>query len=190
VNPAEIRELPDQHEGAEPAPLFVWLAIGSLLAFGAIYFFLNTGDGTLAGGDSRTPISAVAKAPPADGAAIFAQSCAACHQADGRGVPGAFPPLAGSPWVTGDEKTAVRIVLLGIQGPIDVKGATFNGMMPPWRDSLDDAQIAAVLSHVRSQFGNQAPAIRAETVAALRATYKGRPGPWTGGSELHAEAKR
>jgi mono/diheme cytochrome c family protein len=189
-NAPRARELPDPQEGAEPAPVSVWISILGLVVFGAAYFYLHTGDGSVAGGDSRTPVGARAEPAQANGAAIYAQSCAACHQPDGRGVPGAFPPLAGSEWVNGDEKTVVRIILLGIQGPITVQGKDYNGMMPPWREPLDDAQIAAVLSHVRSQWGNQAPAIRPETVAALRATYRDRRRPWQGGADLHAEARR
>jgi mono/diheme cytochrome c family protein len=188
VNQPRARELPDPREGDEPAPLFVWISILGLVVFGAVYFYRHTGDGRLAGGDSRTPVAAVRPAP-LNGATVYAQSCAACHQPDGRGVPGAFPPLAGSEWVNGDEKTVVRIALLGIQGPISVGGAAYDGMMPSWRDSLDDTQIAAVLSHVRSQWGNQAPAIQPQTVAALRATYANRRDPWRGGADLHAEAK-
>jgi mono/diheme cytochrome c family protein len=185
-NKPRARELPEPLEGAEPAPIFVWVSILGLVVFGAVYFWLHTGDGTVAGGDQRTPVAAATPATQADGAAVYAQSCASCHQPDGAGVPGAFPPLAGSEWVTGDEATAVRIALLGIQGPITVKGASYDGMMPPWRDSLDDAQIAAVLSHIRSQWGNQAPAISQETVAQLRAEYQGRQDPWKGGAELEA----
>lgn len=181
------REQPDPYEGAEPAPKAVWVAIAGLLAFGSVYYALYAGDGTLKGGDSRTPLrtEAVAAAPKAvDGAAVYTQSCAACHQAGGEGVAGAFPPLARASWVTGDEKTAARIVLLGLQGPIEVNGQTYNGVMPAWRDTLNDAQIAAVLTHVRSSFGNEAPAVSEETVAALRKEYQSRSEPWKGGAEL------
>lgn len=107
------------------------------------------------------------------------QTCAACHQANGRGVPGAFPPLAGSEFVTGAPEIPARIVLLGVQGPLTVRGQRFSGAMPPW-GSFSDADIAATLTYVRSQWGNSAPAVTAPQVAAVRAALAGRTRPWTG----------
>lgn len=193
INQPTARELSEPTEGNEPAPLFVWLSIFGLVLFGVIYFSLYTGDGSVAGGDMRSPVAAATEeqAPKqVNGAAVYNQTCASCHQANGAGVAGTFPPLAGASWVTGDEETLARIVLLGVQGPIEVKGATYNGVMPPWRDVLNDDQIAAVLTHIRSQWGNDAPAVSVETVAALRAKYQGRSESWQGGAELLAEAKR
>ena len=107
--------------------------------------------------------------------------CAACHQATGLGLPGAFPPLAGSEYVLGEEERVVRIVLRGLTGPVTVKGQTFNGAMPAWADQLSDAEIAAVLTYVRSSWGNSAEAITAEQVARERAATAGRTAPWTVG---------
>ena len=97
-----------------------------------------------------------AAAPVVDGAAIFAQNCAACHQAQGEGVPGAFPKLAGDAFVHGP---APKVAYLLTHG---------RGGMPSFANDLSDAQIAAVLSYVRSAWGNHAPPIAPATVAAAR----------------------
>jgi mono/diheme cytochrome c family protein len=104
--------------------------------------------------------------------------CSACHQQNGQGVPGAFPPLAGSEWVTGDPKIPIAIVLHGMQGPITVKGQEYNGVMMPWA-ALSDAQIAAIATYVRSSWGNTASAVTAADVAAVRAATASRKTQWT-----------
>jgi mono/diheme cytochrome c family protein len=114
-----------------------------------------------------------------DGKQVFSTTCAACHQASGEGVPGVYPPLAGSEWVTGDEAKVVRILLHGVTGPIEVAGETFNSMMPPWGATLKDADIAAVLTYVRSSWGNKGAPVSAAKVASIRAATASRTTPWT-----------
>ncbi len=106
-------------------------------------------------------------------------TCSACHQANGAGLPGAVPPLAGSEIVTGAPEVPIRIVILGLQGPLTVKGQRFNGTMPAW-GSFSDADIAATLTYVRSQWGNAAPAVTADQVAAVRRALAGRTRTLTG----------
>lgn len=122
--------------------------------------------------------TAAAKEQLPDGKQVFSTTCAACHQATGEGVAGVYPPLAGSEWVTDDAKV-VRILLHGVTGPIEVAGETFNSMMPPWGATLKDADIAAVLTYVRSQWGNKGAAITAAKVASIRAATASRTTPWT-----------
>jgi len=110
--------------------------------------------------------------------------CAACHQANGLGMPGAFPPLAGSEYATGAPEIPIRIVLLGAQGPLTVKGQRFNGAMPSW-GSFSNAEIAATLTYVRSQWGNAASAVTAEQVVAVRGALAGRTRALTG-AEIEA----
>ncbi len=93
----------------------------------------------------------------ADGGQIYAQ-CAGCHQVNGQGIPGAFPPLAGElPRIVakGDagRKYLIQVVLFGLQGPIVAQGKSFNGVMPPFAH-LTDAEVAAVLNHVLTSWGN------------------------------------
>ncbi len=112
-----------------------------------------------------------------DGRAIYEANCAACHQSDGRGVAGAFPPLAGSEIVEGDPDVVARIVLDGLAGPVRVSGALYNGIMPGWRHVLGDTAVAAVLSYVRTLDG-RSPALPVEPslVARARAATEGRNG--------------
>lgn len=93
----------------------------------------------------------------------FLSTCAACHQATGLGVRGAFPALAGDPFVQGDPARVAALVLNG------------RGGMPRFKDDLDDAQIAAALTYVRSAWGNAAGPVSAAQVAAVRAS--GAPAP-------------
>jgi mono/diheme cytochrome c family protein len=111
-------------------------------------------------------------------------TCSACHQANGQGIPGAFPPLAGSEYATAAPPLPIRIVLLGAQGPLTVKGQRFNSTMPSWA-SFTDAEIAATLTYVRSQWGNAASVVTAEQVAAERRALAGRTRALTG-AEIEA----
>ena len=128
---------------------------------------------------AATATAAAAKEQLPDGKQVFSTTCAACYQATGEGVPGVYPPLAGSEWVTGDEAKVVRILLHGVTGPIEVAGETFNSMMPPWGATLKDADIAAVLTYARSTWGNKGTPITAAKVAAIRAATASRTTPWT-----------
>lgn len=124
------------------------------------------------------PAAAPAAAAVPDGAAIFAQTCQMCHQANGQGIPGSFPPQAGSPFVNGDKTRLIRIVLNGLQGPVTVDGKHYNNVMPPWK-MRTDAELAAVITYVRSHFGNNSSAVTPEEVARERAATASRPTPWT-----------
>ena len=104
-----------------------------------------------------------------DGAALYAQQCAACHQANGQGLAGAFPPLSGAEWVTADPQVPVKILLAGLSGQITVKGQTYNGAMPAFGSVFNDAEIAAIVSYVRTSWENDAGEVTAEQVAEIRA---------------------
>lgn len=109
----------------------------------------------------------------------YTQVCAVCHQANGLGVEGNFPPLANSEWMTGKPEVPIAIVLHGMQGEIVVNGKTYNGVMAAWGESMTDADIAAVVTHERSSWGNSASAVTAEQVKVVRAQYASRTTPWT-----------
>lgn len=105
--------------------------------------------------------------------------CATCHQADGNGLPNSgFPPLSKTPYVLGDDERLIKIVLKGLQGPIDVNGKKYEGQVPmtPFEGLMNDEEIAAVLSYVRSSFGNKAAPVSAEKVKAVREKVKGKEG--------------
>jgi mono/diheme cytochrome c family protein len=108
-------------------------------------------------------------------------SCVTCHQPNGMGLkPAHFPPLDGSKWVTGSTDVLTRIILNGLQGPIEVKGDKY-GLIPMvptiWKD-WSDSDIAAVMSYIRNAWSNEAPEVDAATVTRIRAE-SGERGPWT-----------
>jgi len=135
-------------------------------------------------GGKKKEKAAPAAAPPAAAATPAAVPqgqyavCQTCHQADGMGIPNAFPPLAGSEIANGPAERPIAIVLHGLQGPLTVHGATYNGQMAAWGQFSDD-DIAATLTYVRSSWGNAAPAVTAAEVAAVRAATASRTTPWT-----------
>jgi mono/diheme cytochrome c family protein len=107
--------------------------------------------------------------PPADpGQAAYAANCLACHQADGRGVPGFQPPLVGSAWVHGDPQALAAFVLTGGFSSAARKESASENVMPPFT-RLDDATLAAILTYVRTNFGDNAGPVAAQQVAAARA---------------------
>ncbi|MGH8157354.1 MAG: cbb3-type cytochrome c oxidase subunit II [Rhodanobacter sp.] len=123
---------------------------------------------------SGTP--AVADTPPAPagydaakGAALFTANCAACHQANGEGLPGAFPSLKGNAVVNDDDAAKhIDVVLHGLSHA-DVGGVVYGGAMPPFAGSLSDADIANIIDYERSSWGNHGKPVTAADVAAGRA---------------------
>ncbi len=182
-----MREMAEPEDGREPTPVWLMLLYFALLGWGGYYLAINSGafradiftDGpaqrlSSGGGEAKA-------AAPADpmvlGQRVFA-NCVACHQAEGTGVDGVYPPLADSPFVNGSPETLIRIVLHGLNGPVTVHGKAYNGEMPAWQQ-LSDEQVAAVLTYVRGSFGNKSPAVTLEEVAAVRQAGAGRSKPWT-----------
>jgi len=109
------------------------------------------------------------------------QRCLVCHQATGAGIPGAFPPLAGSEYVNGPADRMVAIIVHGLQGPITVAGTTYNSMMMPYGTgvAMTDDQVASVATYVRASFGNTGSVVTAADVARVREKTKSRATPWT-----------
>lgn len=103
-----------------------------------------------------------------NGAALYSSHCASCHQPDGQGLPGVFPPLAGDPVVTADDPTRhIEIVLFGLQGKT-IKGVSYASPMPSFANQLSNAEIAAIINHERTSWGNNAPTVTAKDVARVR----------------------
>lgn len=125
-----------------------------------LFLLLPLGAAAMAAGQtthapSGRPGSASAGTPPVP-AQIFSDNCAACHQEDGKGIEGAFPALAGDPFVLGDGRQVIHVVLEG------------RGGMPTFKADLTDAQIAAAITYVRTSWGNAASPVTAEAVADIR----------------------
>ncbi len=114
-----------------------------------------------------------------EGEEIYMTRCMSCHMAQGEGVPGVFPPVAESEYVSGDKGRLIRMIMHGLSGEIEVNGITYSGMMPPWGGFLDDKQIADVLTFVRSNFDNDADAVTEDEVARVRAHVGERKDTWT-----------
>ncbi len=116
------------------------------------------------------------------GKAIYDQDgfCGTCHQPDGKGAAG-FPPLAGTKWVTGDEERLIKIVLKGLQGPIEVLGEEYPGHVPmtAFGGMLSDEEAAAVLTYVRNAFGNEASPVSPDKVKGVRDAVKDKKGLYT-----------
>jgi len=117
---------------------------------------------TLAAAAAKNPASA------SDGAVVYLQNCASCHQVSGQGIPGAFPPLAGDPLVTGSPVAVIAIVKNGLDGRIVVNGQAYSGIMPRWNGLLTDEQIAAVVTYIRSSWKNRAPGVSSADVSAIK----------------------
>jgi mono/diheme cytochrome c family protein len=198
---AQHREAPEPEEGTRAIPKFVLAWIAILIIWGVGYYAWQIGK-PLLGGDSRTPVATAhqesrpANDPSAEtlgasgsensasvsntasaipnGAAIFSAQCSACHQANGQGIPGAFPPLAASEWMVADSAIPVAIVHDGLQGKIEVAGNQYQGAMPRFGGQLSDTELAAVLSYARSQWGNDASEISSATVTEHRERFGDR----------------
>ncbi len=106
---------------------------------------------------------------------IYNRYCSGCHQKNGQGDGNRFPPLNNTDWVTGDKNRLIRLVLTGMDGPIEVNGKPYNSNMPQHR-FLNDDDIAQVLTYIRQQFGNTATAVSAEEVQLVRKEISTREG--------------
>ncbi len=107
-------------------------------------------------------------ASASDGATVYLADCSSCHQADGQGVPGAFPPLAGNPVVTGNPVAAIAIVKDGLDGRLVVNHVAYSGIMPNWNRQISDDQIAAVVTYIRSAWNNRAGGVTAGEVHSVK----------------------
>ncbi len=194
VHAAVQREKREPRVGAEP--LSIWL----IAIYGLAIFFAGAYLGRYSGNFSTGGLDPMGAPPPAKKAAggpaggeqvaelsprdrgkkIFAANCQTCHQATGQGVPGQYPPLAGSEFTNGGSRRMGMIVLKGLQGPVKVKGQQYGtAVMQPWDKTLTDQKIADVMTYERSDWGNGASPVTAEQVAALRKELASHPESFT-----------
>jgi len=192
-DPSEDAFLREKPPSAEPIPPWMFAIFAALLFAATVYFFSYSAgfradvfDASKAAWDGAGATAGVAEDshdPLALGRRLFSQNCALCHQPNGQGIPGQFPPLAGSEWVAAEgwrgDNHLVRIVLHGAQGPMTVRDHQYNSTMAPWGEVFTDAQIAAILTYVRSQWGNHALPISTDFVAKIRAESQSQSEPWT-----------
>ncbi len=194
VHAAVQREKGEPRVGAEPLSIWLIAVYGLAVFFGGAYLGRYSGNFS---GDALDPYGGepqamkkatgpqgaeqVAELSPRDrGKKIFSANCQTCHQANGLGVAGQYPPLAGSEFTTGGSRRPAMIVLKGLQGPVTVKGQKFGAaVMQPWDKTLTDQKIADVLTYERSEWGNSASAVTAEQIAALRKELASHPESFT-----------
>ena len=128
---------------------------------------------------SASAQDAAADAQMAEGKKNYMMICMACHQPTGAGLPPVFPPITKSPYVSGSAERLASIILKGNAGPFTIEGKPYNNIMPAQELMMDDAKIASIMTYVRANFGNSAPAVTPEVVAAARKKYADRKTPWT-----------
>jgi mono/diheme cytochrome c family protein len=190
VHAAIQREKREPRVGLEPLSMWLIAIWGIALFTGGAY--LGRYSGNFSGdsldiayippkktGPAGGPGGGEAEAPqtPFDrGKKVFAANCQTCHQATGQGVPGQYPPLAGSEFTNGGSRRMGMIVLKGLQGPVKVKGQEYGtAVMQPWDKTLTDQKIADVMTYERSEWGNKASPVTAEQIAALRKELASHP---------------
>ncbi len=189
-----LREKERPRDGFQPIPTTLLLIFFALLMWGGWYLGTYSGDWRVDILDPEAePRPGIAAGEPegfqegdllALGERVYSQ-CAACHQQDGQGLAGTFPPLDGTDWVTGSPEVLARILLQGLQGPIEVNGEVYSGEMPAWGDQLEDRDIAAVMSYIRTSWTNEASEVEPELVGQVREETQDRTSAWTA-EELEA----
>lgn len=141
---------------------------------------------TLGGGAQRNYLRGLlgeSPGPRDPGEEVYTMACLTCHQPEGKGLPGIYPPLAESDWVNAkDPSSLIKVVLHGLAGPITVNGQTYgqdHGVPMPPMGGLTDQQIADVLSYLRTEFGPGASAVSVDKVKSVRAETSARATSWT-----------
>jgi mono/diheme cytochrome c family protein len=194
VHAAVQREKREPRVGRKPLSIWLIAVYGLAVFFGGAYLGRYSGNFSGEaldpyGGEMPTmkkvagPQGAeqAAELSPRDrGKKVFAANCQTCHQANGLGVAGQYPPLAGSEFTIGGSRRPAMIVLKGLTGPVKVKGQQFGAaVMQPWDKTLTDQKIADVLTYERSEWGNNASPVTAEQIAALRKELASHPESFT-----------
>ena len=191
------QSVPLSAEAAEPkagqiaVPVWLIVLLFLVLYGGMVYFDRNSGWFSEQVYAPYRSLQEVEAFQPVTGAPNLVQlglqvynkpTCVACHQANGKGLPGQFPPLIRTDWVLEPEPgRLIRAVLDGLSGPIQVEGQSYNGAMVRWKESLTDEEIAAVLTYVRQnpEWGNKAPEVKPERVKEVREKTKSRNQPYS-----------
>lgn len=175
---------PSRAETPAPVPTWAWVLLLVVVAWSTFYiaqqwnvpeeyassptysFFTGKGGNTQA--TDQPPSSSKANI----GATLYRTSCASCHQGNGEGISGAFPPLSDDPVVTAEDPTRhIEIILFGMQGEA-INGVEYSAAMPPFSEQLSDEEVAAIINHERTSWGNDAPTVTADQVQKVRSKGK------------------
>jgi mono/diheme cytochrome c family protein len=197
VHAAIQREHVEPTAKVTPIPLWLTAVCGAAMVWAGIYFGIFNGglSGNVFNEYESSPALLFPPPTTSKGAGVTAEApqsmaqigkgvysnCVACHQASGMGVPGQFPVLAGSEWVTGGEKRLLAIMLKGVTGPMTIAGkpGSYTGNMVGWETSLSSKKIAAVVSYIRSEWGNGAPEVTEADVEMAKKEFAAQKTQWT-----------
>ncbi|CAM2995884.1 c-type cytochrome [Rariglobus hedericola] len=194
-----VSEKPEPKEGYKAMPLFLLGLVSAMIFVTSIYVVQHRGGfspmvyderfdpKTAAAGAGKKELTPEQIIAAGKKAYLSGGACVTCHQTNGQGVAGTYPPLAGSEWVQGNEERVIRIVLHGLNGPLTVHGHTYNSAMPAFGKVVgggfnwNEEKVAQVLTYVRQEWGNTSAPITKEKVAEVLAAEKARAKPWTQG---------
>jgi mono/diheme cytochrome c family protein len=184
AEPKNLNVTPETEPSSTFAAVPMWLIVGTLVMFFLGAWFFDTRGGWFEAKVYEPQVSIPDlerfQPPPAEGPDLrlgrvkFELICAQCHNTDGSGKPNQAPPLVGSEWVLGNPNRVIRIPQLGLNGPIQVSGQQWNLSMAAMGAPFNDDELAAVLSYIRTSWGNKASLITAEQVKKVRDELKGR----------------
>lgn len=173
---------PSRAETPAPVPTWAWVLLLVVVAWSTFYIARQwnapdelAGSPTYSlfyeGASAIQPEGANAGPSNSDanmGAALYRTSCSSCHQSNGEGVPGAFPALAGDPVVTEEDPVRhIEVILFGMEGEA-IEGVEYSAAMPPFAKQLSDEEVAAIINHERTSWGNDAPTVSVEDVEKVR----------------------
>jgi mono/diheme cytochrome c family protein len=198
MSPELQQPLPTPAEAAEPqakptpVPVVLFILLFLMLYWGMVYFDQHSGwfSPVVYAPYHSTDQLALYQPPTGGpdllrGKQVYENICGLCHNNDGTGKPGQAPPFVGSEWALGTPHRMIRIPLVGLTGPVEVAGKQYNLSMPAMGAALSNDDLAAVLSYIRSSWGNHASVVTPAEVKAVRAQIGNRTQPWTS-AELKA----
>lgn len=167
---------PSRAETPTPVPTWAWVLIMIIIAWSTFYFasqwnapseFASTPTYSPYTGQTGN-ISAPASSKANLGASLYRTSCSSCHQANGEGIPNTFPPLSGSNVVIDEDPTKhIEIILFGMQGET-INGVEYSAAMPPFIEQLSDQEVAEIINHERTSWGNSSTTVSVEEVSNVR----------------------
>lgn len=176
------REKLEPTEGLHPVPMTLIFIFSALMFWSGMYLNEYSGDFrsdvfTYQWNPAAATKEEKAFEPIAEGRKLFAKNCTQCHQQDGQGIPGVYPPLVASEWVLGEKARIGKLLLAGMSGTVTVNGKQYTGQMPTFAH-WKDRNIAAVLTYIRQEWGNDADEVPAELITQLREEVGNRSKPW------------
>jgi mono/diheme cytochrome c family protein len=192
MHTAAMREMSEPRDGIRPTPVTFLIICFLFTMWGGYYMGTYAGDWTGTGMAESAGLPVLAARAPQNpmvlGAEVY-NACTQCHQADGKGLAGQFPPLANSEYVTGDPRRLAAILVNGLNGEFEVNGQKYNSQMPAWKDNYDDEELAAVMTYIRASFGNKAEPVSKAVVESVRKEV-GAGGAWTAQTLAEFAAKK